>query len=345
MREELVTAACQLVGAVTGRLASRQDTVPPPSASFVVIKRCCLGDVLASTAVLDAIRRRYPLSRVDYATGAYSRPALKGNPDVTRAVEPSIAQLRRGGYDVALVLERSPAAGLLAWLAGIPIRVGPNSLGRGFAHNVRVACRPERSEAELALDCAAALDIPIEGARSKFCPSEADVARAEELLAPAGTSELVALAPGGGVNPGMRLLSKRWPADRFAKLAERLSGECGLRPVLVGGPQDADVEGIPAALHLIGKTSLGETAAILQRCRLLAGNDSAPLHLAAAVGTPFVGIFGPSDPVRHRPLGTGEVVAAPVPRGAYKNGFAGVDCIGLVAVDEVFDACRRVLRK
>ena len=341
VREELVTAACQVLGSVTGRLASRDDTVPPPNPGFVVIKRCCLGDVLASTALLDAMRRRYPLSRLDYATSSYSQPALAGNPDVSHVIQPTVAELRHGRYDVAITLERSPLAGMLPWLAGIPIRVGLNSLSRGFAHNLRVACPADRSEAALALDCAAALDIPVAGARPKFCPSEAELARAEELLAGAGTAPLVAMAPGGGVNPGMRLVTKRWPAERFAALADRLSRD-GLRTVLVGGPEDAALSN-GDALDLIGKISLGETAAIIQRCRLFVGNDSAPLHLAAAVGTPWVGIFGPSDPMRHRPLGAGEVVAAPIPRSAYRNGYADADCIGTVSVDDVYAACLRLL--
>src|SRR5581483_2481170 len=186
VREELITAICRVLGAVTGRLASRQDTVPPPNPSIVILRRCCLGDVLSSTPMVDAIRRRYPLARIDYATSAYARPAIEGNPDLSRTIELSVASLLRGRYDVAITLERSPAAGMLPWLARIPIRVGPNNLSRGFAHNLRVACPPDRSEAEIALDCAVALDVPVDGARPKFCPSAADQARAAELLPGAG---------------------------------------------------------------------------------------------------------------------------------------------------------------
>lgn len=333
-----MTAACQVVGSVTGRLASRQDTLPPPNPRFVIIKRCCLGDVLASTASLDAIRRRYPLSQLDYATEAYSEPALSGNPDVSAVIRPNVDQLRRGHYDVAVTLERSPAVGLLPWLARIPIRVGPNNLSRGFAHNVRVACPPDRSEAQIALDCAAALDVPVDGARPKFCPTKADLAWADEIVA---GQEVVAMAAGGGVNPGMQLLTKRWPIERFAALAERLRGQ-GLAPIAIGGTGDPGGWGEGMA-DVVGQASWGQTAALIQRSRLFVGNDSAPLHLAAAVGTPFVGIFGPSDPVRHQPLGRGEIVAAPIPRSAYRNGFASVDCIGMVDLEDVFAACLRQL--
>src|SRR5581483_2654710 len=102
VRERLITAACQLAGAVTGRLASRQDTVMPPNPRIVVLRRCCLGDVLWSTAAVNALRRRYPLAAIDYATSAYAAPALAGNPDVTSVIRPSLAALRAGRYDVAL---------------------------------------------------------------------------------------------------------------------------------------------------------------------------------------------------------------------------------------------------
>ncbi|MBV8085016.1 MAG: glycosyltransferase family 9 protein [Chloroflexi bacterium] len=346
-RQEVLSGACLLAGAVTGRLASRQDTVPPPNPRIVLLRRLALGDVLQSTAAVAALRRRYPLSVIDYATSPYAAPALTGNPDVSRIVPPTLAALRAGRYDVAVVLERSPLAGMLAWLAGIPLRAGPNSAGRGFACNLPVAVRPERSEAELMLDCVAALDVSVEGALPRFVPGPAAEARASSLLTP--RDRWVAIAPGGGVNPGMQLVSKRWLPERFAALVSALAATEGLRPVLVGGPDDVPVcsaiewaAEVPV-LNLCGRTTFSEMGAVIQAAELFVGNDSAPLHLAAAVGTHYVGIYGPSDPVRHRPLGRGEVVAAPIPRDLYRDGFADVDCIGQIRIEEVLSACRSVL--
>jgi len=119
--------------------------------------------------------------------------------------------------------------------------------------------------------------------------------------------------------------------------------------VLVGGRDDLPVCSAAAwaattpVLDLCGQTSFAEMGAVIQAAELFVGNDSAPLHLSAAVGTPFVGIYGPSDPVRHRPFGAGEVVAAAIPRSAYHDGFADVDCIGQVSVERVLAACRRTV--
>jgi ADP-heptose:LPS heptosyltransferase len=82
-------------------------------------------------------------------------------------------------------------------------------------------------------------------------------------------------------------------------------------------------------------------AALIKKARLFIGNDSAPLHLAAEAGTRFVGIYGPSDPIRHRPFGPGEQVVAAIPASAYRNGFTSVDCISSVSVDDVAEAALR----
>lgn len=305
-----------------------------------------MGDVIETTPLLDVLRKHYPDARIDYATTDYARPALKGNPDVSSVIPPEIAALRAGRYDVSITLERSPAAGVLPWRAGIPIRVGPNSRGRGFAHNLRVACPPGRSEAELYLACAEALDVPIDGARARYVPSAVDIARADELLASHGVSgKPIAIAPGSSTT----LLSKRWPASCFAQLATALVQQTGATVFLLGATDDAaacaEVAAAagPQVINLAQKTSFSEMAAVIVRSRLFVGNDSSPLHLAAAVGTPFVGIFGPTDPVRHRPFGQGEIVAAPLPASAYRNGFASVDCIEMVSVEAAVTACLRVL--
>ncbi|HUZ76825.1 MAG TPA: glycosyltransferase family 9 protein [Chloroflexota bacterium] len=349
-RERAITAAARTLGAFTGRLASRQNTLPPPSPRIVLVRRCCLGDVLQLTPLLHVLRRRYAANTIDVATSAWSAPALSGNPHLSSVVPPTVSALRAGRYDVAMVLERSPVAGMLAWAARIPIRVGLNSEGRGFAHNLRVACPPGRSEASLYLDCARSLDVPADGARATFCPSEADSEGARALLAEHRLGPgFAALGPGGAVNPGMTLLAKRWPASRFAELARRLAQATGSPVALLGGETDveacAEVQRLAgeAAVDLAGRTSFSESGAIVQAARLLLGNDSSLLHLAAAVGTPFVGVYGPSDPVRHQPWGVGEQVCAPIPRACYENGFSQLDCIGQVTVAMVWAACERVL--
>src|SRR5690606_23171405 len=111
-----------------------------------------------------------------------------------------------------------------------------------------------------------------------------------------GDGPVVALHPGADHFP-----AKRWPVDRFALLADRLAERYGARVVLVGGPGDVPLaaairERVQRAplLDLTGRLALLETAAVLERVDLMVGNDSGPLHMAVAVGTPVVALFGPS---------------------------------------------------
>jgi ADP-heptose:LPS heptosyltransferase len=101
---------------------------------------------------------------------------------------------------------------------------------------------------------------------------------------------------------------KRWPAARFTSLARTLSVRHQARVVVLGGADEAGLaarlaDQVPGALSLAGRLNLGQTISVLGRCSLFVGNDSAPLHMAAALGIPTVGIFGPTNPLNFRPRG------------------------------------------
>jgi ADP-heptose:LPS heptosyltransferase len=125
-----------------------------------------------------------------------------------------------------------------------------------------------------------------------------------------GTHFQIALFPGGGSNPGMELTAKRWPLERYRELADKLVHELGAYLLLIGGPDDValnqqllDGLNVPAGSvsNIAGQTSIGELAAQLEQCDLFIGNDSGPMHLAAAVGIPVIAIFGPTSPQEYGP--------------------------------------------
>ena len=201
---------------------------------------------------------------------------------------------------------------LLPWLAGIPRRVGPDSLGRGFSLTDRVPLSSSpahlQHQAEVYLDLARALGLPIDAPRMRFEPT------AQERQSVSRPSRLrVALFSGGGSNPGMDLTAKRWPLARYQELARRLIQELDAQLLLIGGPGDVPlnqqlqdalkVKGTQedTIINITGKTSLGELAAQLEQCALFIGNDSSPMHLAAAVNIPVIAIFGPTSPQEYGP--------------------------------------------
>ena len=329
-----------------------------------------------SIAALDA---RYPGVSLQVAVGRWAEPAFAGNRRVAGLLStggllggrrPSPRELlrvagaiRRRRYDGAVVLERSLWLALLPLLAGVAVRVGLDSGGRGLSHTRAVpVTKAARHEAELYLDCAALLDAPRpEPSRMEFSPDDPARAAAADRLRRAGWrgEPFALLHPGGGSNPGMRLLSKRWPPERFAEIARRLDAR-GLRPALVWGDgRDEDTlaarvaSAAPPCLLRLGQgLSFGELAAAAERASLYLGNDSGPTHLAVAVGTPTVAVFGPSDERRYGPFGRfpdgtpiGEAVASPhLARDAPSVGWLERR-VEAVTVEQVWAAVERGLAR
>jgi lipopolysaccharide heptosyltransferase II len=329
---------------------------PAAPRRLVVLKSCCLGDVLLATPLLAALRRAYPRARLVAGVGRWARPALLNNPDLDGLLDlemvglgrfqPAaytrvVRRLRTGRFDVALVLDRTPVLTGLPLLADIPVRAGIDSGGRGFPLNVRVPWEAVEHEAKLFLRVGAALGVPTHDVQLRFAPTKNDHARADDLWHQGGLggARVVAVFPGGGRNPGMVLDAKRWPPARYAALADKLHGDYGLGVVLAGSEDDQPVTAAVQRLmrapgvNLAGRASFGTLGALFARCALFAGNDCGPMHLAAAVGTPVLAIFGPTDPAVYGPFS---------PRAVALRGPHGVSTEE-VSVDEAVAAAGRLL--
>ncbi|HLX40244.1 MAG TPA: lipopolysaccharide heptosyltransferase II, partial [Ktedonobacteraceae bacterium] len=321
--------------------------VPPKPRTILFIKPCCLGDLVMTTPLVEVIHNAYPEAAITYAAGSWSKVIPEHHPAVQMVIDCGSVGipgryslrdymkfarlLRRYHFDMAFVLDRSPMLTLLPWLAGIPRRIGPDSLGRGFSltDRVPVSSSPTQlhHQADMYLDLARAIGLPINSPRMRFIPTEEERQTVVENIA----SRLrVALFTGGGSNPGMQLTAKRWPLARYRELASRLIREREAQILLIGGPDDVplnqqlrdelatetteateatEATETPeeqrkqgdAVIDITGKTSLGELAANLEQCDLFIGNDSSPMHLAAAVHIPIIAIFGPTSPQEYGP--------------------------------------------
>lgn len=350
-----------------------QRALPSNPTRLVVIKPCCLGDVLLTTPTLAALRQRYPQAQIDVVVGSWSRAVLENNPHLNRLLDSgSVGQgrytladllslakrLRAERYDLAITLARSPLVGLLPWLAGIRHRLGLDSHQRGFGHTVRVPVpiEPEH-EAHIYLRVAAATGLPWPAENphpfpSIFHPTQAD----KDSLPPLPSAPFVVLHPAGGVNPGMTMIDKRWPTERFAALAERLAAK-GFAVVLTGVASDLplaeaicqQIDSPAKPLVLAGQLSLGQMGALCQRATLFVGGDTGAMHLAVAVGCQTVAIFGPSDPRRYAPFAPAtqaQTVWRPinVPSGGVGQGrVTNFTWAEGASVAEVWRACEALL--
>jgi ADP-heptose:LPS heptosyltransferase len=215
----------------------------------VVIKPCCLGDLIMTTPLVEVLRSNYPTATITYIAGSWSQVIPQHDPAVDEVIDCGsvgvsgryswceylalASLLRRRHFDLAFVLDRSPMLTLLPWLAGVPRRVGPDSRGRGFSltDRVTVSSSPEHleHEAEIYLDLARTLHLAIDHPRMHFVPTEQE--RASALRFP---GLQVAVFTGGGSNPGMELTAKRWPLERYRELTQRLVTELDAHVVLIG---------------------------------------------------------------------------------------------------------------
>ena len=336
-----------------------------------------------TTPLLEVLQRAYPDATLTYVAGSWSKVVVEHVPFVTHVIDCgtvgipgrytlrsylALAQrLRRQHFDLAFVLDRSPMLTLLPWLAGVPRRVGPDSLGRGFSltDRVTVSTSPEhlQHEADIYLDLARALNVPINHPHMHFVPAQQERERVAFLIPPSPTARaLVAVFTGGGSNPGMQLTAKRWPLERYREIVRRLVHKLNAQVVLIGDKDDiplnqsllASLDDLPqnSVLNLAGTTSFGESAALLERCNLFIGNDSSPMHLAAAIGIPIIAIFGPTSPQEYGPYPFDDPTHialwnSPTGKPCFYLGkmqtHEDCTCIQSVSVDDVWHATQTLL--
>jgi ADP-heptose:LPS heptosyltransferase len=233
----------------------------------------------------------------------------------------AVGALRRRRIEVALVCGRATLGRLVAYAAGIARRVGPAGGPSAILLTDTITAAPEANNAATWLQLAGVLDgLGPDEALSLptrvFDPGEAARHVAEERVLGEGFEDgrlLVAMAPGTGFNDpppaGVPVTALAWEPERFAHLANLLSLRHGAGVVLVGAGEDRPVldrmllDLAAPALDLGGELDLLGVAAVVERCDLLVAGDSPLLHLAAAVGTPAVGLFGPTSGHRRGPLG------------------------------------------
>jgi ADP-heptose:LPS heptosyltransferase len=298
---------------------------------ILILKPCCLGDLVQTTAVIAAVHQHWPAAAITVGTGRHSAPAVAHHPAVAalldvggvgvhtrrHPLEPLrlLPILRRQRFDLTIVPDRSPVLSVLTRLAGIPIRAGYDSGGRGRWYTTRSVPLPRAHELDQAQRLLTALGIA-ELSLPHVYPGEEGMAQASAILGELPTATpLAIIAPGGGENPGMRMLSKRWSTSGFSAIA-RVLQQAGATVILVGAAADRPVTAsvareAPKVYDLAGRTSLAALGGLAARASVYIGNDSGTTHLAAAAGCPTVAIFGPTAPELYAPRGRWVRIVAP----------------------------------
>jgi lipopolysaccharide heptosyltransferase I len=327
-----------------------------------LIKPSALGDVVQALPVLSALRGRFPQAHIAWvvnrsyaglladhphldeiiafdrgAGGMWSRAAWRGFAELN-------ASLRERRFDLAVDLQGLLRSGLMARATGAARRVGLSDTREGarfcYTDVVSMPAAPTSAVERYWLVAAA---IGAEDAVKQFvvCLGASDRDWAARAV---GRHSGLRVA----IHPGARWATKRWPAAHFAELARRIGREFDAAFILVGGPEEssaaAELESSLASrtINLVGKTTLKQLAAVLGDVDVVITNDSGPMHLAAAVGTPVVGIFTCTSPERARPFGPGHLLVSSKVwcAASYLKKCARMDCMTELVPDHVWPAVR-----
>ena len=290
---------------------------------ILVIKLDHLGDVLLATPVFSNLRRAYPNAELHALTGTWSRVVLERHPDVNKVIEynsPAFCrtgqptslretfklyrELRRQKYDLMVDLRSDWRMVWFAFLRLTPKRFSRAALQ--VANKLGFAQFSGIHETARNLDVLRQADIPTPVRTAIFSVTAEDKEWASELLA---TYQMKRQRPLIAIHPGSPIVLKRWVPERFAELADWLIDQKRAQILYVGVEDEIPIiTEIQArmreeSINIAGKTTLIQLASILHTCNVFIGNDSGPMHLAAAVGTQTIGLYGPGDPTRFGPAG------------------------------------------
>jgi heptosyltransferase-2 len=271
---------------------------------------------------LEALKENLPESSVIVLAKPWVVPVFEDHPCVDRVLSyrkdvpyprallrilSTASELRRLKFDLAFLLQNAFEAALLAWLAGIPNRLGYNTDGRSLLLTHPVSKEKDESshQVEYYMGILKGMNWRVKYRDPRLHVNGRKAAAAHSLLFSLGIKEddfLLGLAPGATYGP-----AKRWPPERFAAVADMAAEKWGAKVVVLGsGNEQAIGETVvlamrAPALNLCGKTSLGEAAAVIGQCRAFVTNDSGLMHLAAALDVPTVAVFGSTDPIATGP--------------------------------------------
>jgi heptosyltransferase-2 len=334
-----------------------------------------IGDAVMSTPAVRTIRENFPESEITMLVHPWASDVFRYSPRVDRLIMYEkkgrhkgvkgmlqlAGELRQEQFDCAILLHNAFEAALIALVAGIPVRGGYTTDGRGLllTHGVDkinelnkkhavnyyqrlllgLGFKPAVNELELFIP-----GKQVDGAKQRI----------EALTgAQSGSEPLIGFNPGAAFGP-----AKRWPAERFAELAGMLCRRSNARILLFGSNADRETAATIIAragaaasrmIDLTGATSLIEAMALIGECDVLVTNDSGLMHVAAALRTPLVALFGPTDHIATGPYAdNAEVIRKALPCSPCKKPHCPekhVRCMKLIESDEVGAAVLRLLEE
>ena len=282
---------------------------------ILIVRTDRIGDVILSTPVIKAMRQAYPNAYIAMMVSPYAKEIIDGNPYLDEVItydkdgkhkswlgSAKFSQrLKKKKFDLALVLHPTNRVHLITFFAQIKKRVGYNrKLGFLLTDQIEHTKQSgQKHEVEYNFDLVRRLGIEPQD-KNLFIPIKEESEKwADALFMVENIKSADKLL---GIHPAASCPSKIWPLERFARAADTLAQQYGFTTLLFAGPKDLKLAQHLAGLmtsrviNLAGKASISQLATLIKRCELFISNDSGPVHIASAVGTPVISIFGRNQP-------------------------------------------------
>ena len=301
------------------------------SPRLLILRRSSLGDIVNTMPTLVALRRGFPRAHIAWLVDNRFCQVLEGhacldeviairrhNPGQILAL---LLEARRAGrilrqrdFDIALDLQGLLKSGVMAHLSGASRRLTFADEQREFNQfftNERVQVNSGTRAVRRFLQMAAYLGCPVEPVEYRFPIGRPQERWAGDFLA---EHQVERARPLVGLNVGASAAHRLWPPQHFARLAEMLQTDCAVQTVILSGPREAgiarNIQQLAAVdtVSAAGQTTVKQLAALLSRCAVVVSSDTGPLHIAVAVGTPVVGLYGSPDPDKTGPFGEDNTV-------------------------------------
>jgi heptosyltransferase I len=289
----------------------------------LILKPSSLGDVVQALPVARLLRRAHPEAEIHWWLNRELTPLLDGDPDIARVIPfdrkrlgqlsgfprlvSHLQSIRAERYDLVVDLQALARSAFVSWYAGGGFTIGLEDRREGapaFYDQAIPRAGYATHAVDWYLDVLRALGIRVDR-DFEWLPARPEVFRLLRCRIPSLESDCIA------VQPGARWDTKRWPIDHFRQLIAQLRARLPRTQILIlGGGDDRPLgaalsaAGTEGVLDLTGQLDLQELVEVMRRVRVLVTNDTGPMHIAAALGRPVVGLFGPTEPRRTGPYGS-----------------------------------------
>lgn len=346
--------------------------------NIAIVKLSAIGDIVHALPVASALRKRYPKSHLTWIVEGKGREIVDGNPNLDEIIVFEKARwlkefpyphrtipvlwniirfarrLHKANFDLVIDLQGLIKSGILTWLTGGNTRIGfsadycRESVNTRFT-NLHVT--PPQEDVHIIDQCLSlvrGLETDTEHKQFKIHVPEKEQEYIEKFLKKneVAIDKFLLI-----INPGAGWDTKQWGVENYAQLADRLIGDLGLEVIFLWGPSELDlVKSIQKKMQQQAlracPTTLKQSMALMQRAQLFVSGDTGPLHIAAALNIPCVGIYGPSSPERNGPYGKmHRVVQTDIScRNCFRRFCSSKECMKSIPVNKVIETIRNMIK-